>query len=92
MRARYRRRTRTIACAAEERYLRDDVPCGVRVSGLSLLLSLLPAHFLELQDCPHCPELSLTSSSLDADAPAYLIPDAAALEQFLEVELMLIAV
>lgn len=24
----YRQRTRTVTCAAEEAYLRDDVPCG----------------------------------------------------------------
>ncbi|GAX81333.1 hypothetical protein CEUSTIGMA_g8764.t1 [Chlamydomonas eustigma] len=68
LKAKYRRHTHTITCAVEERYLRDDVSCG-----------------LGYPSCQHCPPLSLTSASLDLHATSLVIPDADALDSFLEV-------
>ena len=60
---RFRKRSQSVSEAAEEAYLRDDIPCGS--DACSTCQHGLPA--------------------LSADAPHYVIPDAQALDDYLEI-------
>lgn len=60
---RFRKRSQSVSEAAEEAYLRDDIPCGS--DACSTCQNGLPA--------------------LSADAPHYIIPDAQALDDYLEI-------
>ena len=77
LRAKYRKRTQTITCSVEDVYLREDVPCGVADGACRHCSVAKPLQNESMGTSP--------SSSLEPNALAYLIPDAATLDAFLEV-------
>ncbi|KXZ55937.1 hypothetical protein GPECTOR_2g1488 [Gonium pectorale] len=86
----YRRRTHSVAPALEESYLRLDVSCGseacdaCRVGASSSTAATDGGSFSSSAAVASAAPPPPPSSSLSASAPHYLIPDAEALSDWLE--------